>query len=458
MKKVLRNYQKRMLLYCLKTRHPALFVQMRLGKTIVTIRSLNLRRTKRNLIVAPYSALYGWKLELLGENQDINSIVELYGKRDERINLLQEMYKNGKGKWFLLNKEGHLLIPEIASYYFDAIIIDESTFIKSPYSTKKGCKATRFYCENFRDTIYRYILTGTPAPEGELDYFCQLKFLDKTIWDTDNYWEFKYRWFGTINFIDYLSPEGSRYLSSTLAKNCFFLSRHDVKLGGEKIYEKRIVQLTPKVRKIYNKIEKEFVLEYLGSKQDTIFATTKYIWLRRLCGGFADLEFISYSKLKELEEILLTELKREQVIIIAKHVNEVKKITKYLGKKFRIGMIYGGIDKRKRPEIYQSFQDHKLDLIVAQGETIKHGVNLSAADTIIFYTTPDGGETREQLEDRIVNTATNDSSLIIDLICEDTIEEDVIKNLNRKKSRQEMMKDIVQRLQRKHNLYGTKIK
>jgi len=77
---------------------------------------------------------------------------------------------------------------------------------------------------------------------------------------------------------------------------------------------------------------------------------------------------------------------------------------------------------------------------------------ISASDTIIFYTTPDGGETRTQVEDRIVNTATNDASLIIDLICEDTVEEDVLRNLNAKKSRQEIMREMVERLQRKHNL------
>lgn len=451
----LRLYQKPMFRYCITTKHPALFVQMRLGKTLVTVRAVKYRRGSKVLIVAPYSALYSWWLELLNEREKDNGVVEVFGPRDYRLQLLQDNYSSAR--WFLFNREGHRSIPEIADYYFDHVILDESTFIKSVNS-----QATEFYCDNFRDAEHRFVLTGTPAPESELDYFCQLHFLDHDIWNENKgtlkncFYTHRHKWFGIINHTAYLSPQGSKYLEGTLARNCFFLSRSDVNLGGEKIYEKRFIRLTGKVRKIYEKIEKEFVLSYMSIEQDTIYATTKYVWLRRLCGGFVDKVFVSYVKLKELELLLNTELKGEKVIIVAKHVAEVKQIKKYLGKKksFKIDMIYGGVNKRKRNEIVTCFQTGKLDAIVAQPETIKHGTNLSASDTIIFYTTPDGGETRMQVEDRPVDTSTQNSTLIIDLICKDTVEEDVLRSLSRKESRQTMMKNLVQRLQKKYGLKG----
>lgn len=445
MRRPLRDYQKKMLQYCLSVEHPALFVQMRLGKTIVAIRSIKVRGSKKILVVAPYSALYGWSLELCAEREDARGIVELYGTRKERLHDLQETYPSCR--WFLLNKEGHRVLPEISEYDFDTVILDESTFIKGPKS-----QSTDFYMSNFRAADHRYILTGTPAPESELDYFCQLRFLDWAIWKERSYWEFRYKHFGIINYTAYIKPDSSKYLEWTLAQNCYFLTRSDVKLGGRKIYERRMVKLTDKVRRIYEKVEKEFCLEYMGIEQDTIYATTKYIWLRRLCGGFADQEFLSYAKIKELEALLSGELHNEQVVILAKHVNEVKLLTKYFGRKYEVGMVHGGVNKRKRPEIYREFQAGNLDLIIAQPETVKHGVNLSASDTIVFYTSPDGGETREQAEDRVVNTSKNDASLIIDLVCQDTVEEDVMKNLVKKEGRQAMMRKMVQRLQKKHEI------
>lgn len=446
LRRPLRPHQKPIFRYCINTEHPALFVQMRLGKTIVTVRAVNFRHGQKILIVAPYSALFSWSVELTDESENEYGILELFGTRNVRLQALEDLYPTCK--WFLLNREGHRVLPEIADYYFDHVILDESTFIKS---AKSG--ATDFYCRNFRDAEHRYILTGTPAPEGELDYFCQLKFLDWNLWRETNFWEHRHKWFGIINHTAYIKPEGSIYLENVLAQNCYFLSRSDVNLGGSKIYEKRFVQLTAKVRKIYEQIEKEFVLSYLGEEQDTIYATTKYIWLRRLCGGFVDKQFVSHVKLKEIELILATELKGEQVIVCAKHVNEVVMVSKYFTKKkYRVGMIHGGVSKNKRIEIYRAFQASKLDIISAQPETIRHGVNLSASDTIIFYTTPDGGETRMQVEDRVVDTATNDASLILDIVCKDTVEEDVLKGLANKQSKQAMMKELVQRLQQKHNI------
>jgi len=428
----------------MSVQHPALFVQMRLGKTIVTIRSLKLRSVDRVLVVAPYSALYGWAEELKLEG--ISNIQEVFGKRKERLECIEHIEPG----YYLLNKEGHRVIPEIADIPWDAVVLDESYFIHAP---KSG--ASKFFIQNFRDAEYRYILSGTPAPETELNYFNQLRFLSHSYWKEVNYYQFSHNNFATINYEPLIKPSGSKYVMGTLAKRCHYLSRSDVNLGGEKIYEKRFVQLTDKVRAIYERVEKEFILEYMESEQETIYATTKYIWLRRLCGGFVDQEFVSYAKMKELKSLLDSELKDEPTLIICKHVNEVKKVTKFLSKWFRVGMIHGGVDKRKeRPRLIREFQAGRLDHMVVQPETVKHGTNLSRADVVIFYTSPDGGETRAQVEDRVVNTATNDSSLIIDFICRDTVEEDVYKGMQSKQARQAMVKEMVQRLQKKYNLPG----
>jgi len=264
--------------------HPALFVQMRLGKTIVTIRSLKLRSCERVLVVAPYSALYSWADEL--ELENISNVHQVFGKREERLECIETVDPG----FYLLNKEGHRVVPEVADIKWDAVVLDELYFIHAP---KSG--ASEFYIQNFRDAEYRYILTGTPAPETELNYYNQLKFLSHRYWKEANYWQFRHNNFAMIQYEAVIKPKGSKYVMNNLARRCYYLYRADVNLGGKKIYEKRLVNLTDKVRAIYRRVEKEFILEYLDESQETIYATTKYIWLRRLCGGFADQEFISYA-------------------------------------------------------------------------------------------------------------------------------------------------------------------
>jgi len=450
MYRTLRKYQKPMLRYLLKVQHGALYVQMRLGKTIVCIRTIKIKNLKHILIVCPNSAIFGWERELQLENQYEKGIINLQGTRQYRSDLLKNHFYTTR--WFLINKEGYLALPELVNYPFDGLVLDESTFIKGAYSTRKGCGVSRFYCENFRKVSHRYILTGTPAPEGEMDYYNQLRFLDHNNWKEKNYWAFKHKNFGTIAFRDYITPEASKYLEDVLARNCYFLTRNQVKLGGKKIFETRTCKMTKRARAMYNRAEKEMVLEWGGGRLDTIFATTKYIWLRRLCGGFADKEFISYAKLNELFNLLTNELKDEPTIIICKHKNEVEKVCKFLRKHWRVEYIHGGITKKQRVDIQKKFMNSELDHIVAQPDTIAYGVDLSRSDTLIVYTAPDKGVVWMQVQDRIINTATNDASLIVFLIMENTIEGDKILNLEGKESTQDMTRRSVQRLQRKYGL------
>lgn len=439
----LRLNQKQALAYSCKVVHPAFFMEMRLGKTLVTIRWAKYRRLWKNLIIGPYSVYKGWRDELALEDEEKWGVVPLFGTREERLQTLETNYDTNK--WFFLNKEGHLVVPEIADYSWDSVIVDESTCIKSHDS-----KITDFMCSNFREVKHRCILTGTPAPESELDYFSQLKFLDPQIFNEKNFWEFKRNNFGTIGFNTMISPRGSKYLSNRLAKYCFFQTRADVNLGGEKIYEKRYVQMSSEMKTMYKKIAKDFMIEINGKVVDaTVYAHTKYLWLRRLCGGFVDGKMMFGDKVTELVYLLRTELKNQQVIVWCKFTDEIEYLSDYLTQVgFTVGMVYGKIPPKNRPMIQEAFQRKAFDIFLLQPGCFKYGVNLSCASTMIYYSTPESSETRQQSEDRTIDVSLATGCLIIDLIVEDSLEEDILLSLRKKENNQSMMRRIVQRMQK----------
>lgn len=439
----LRLNQKQALAYSCKVLHPAFFMEMRLGKTLVTIRWAKYRRLWKNLIIGPYSVYKGWRDELALEDEEKWGVVPLFGTREERLHTLEMNYDTNK--WFFLNKEGHLVVPEITEYLWDAVIIDESTCIKSHDS-----QITKFYSTNFRDVLHRCILTGTPAPESETDYFSQLKFLDSAIFRENNFWEFKRNNFGTIGFNTLISPRGSKYLSQRLAQYCFFQTRADVNLGGEKIYEKRYVQMSSEMKAMYKKIAKDFMIEIDGKVVDaTVYAHTKYLWLRRLCGGFVDGKMLFGDKVTELVYLLRTELKNQQVVVWCRFTDEIEYLSDYLTQLgFTVGMVYGKIPPKNRPMIQEAFQKGSFDIFLLQPGCFKYGVNLSCASTMIYYSTPESGETRQQSEDRTIDVSLATGCLIIDLIVEDSLEEDILLSLRKKESNQSMMRRIVQRMQK----------
>lgn len=435
----LRDYQQRALLYCMRVRNPALFMDMRLGKTRIIIKRILQLNIKTVLIICPYSAFKGWKDELykFGENQ--HGIITLIEDKWKRYSSLKKFFTN---KWFIASIECHRVIEKLYKFKWDVVVLDESHFIKNPN------RSSNYYANNFRDVPYRFISTGTPAEESELEYFLQLQFLDPKILDENNYYVFRNKFFTKdIDHKYIITHTGERYLTGRLAKYCFFLSRKDVKLGGKKVYIQRYVKLTNEMKKIYNDTARNFILEYGEKELMTMYAPVKWLWLRQICGGFIDGEYVYKGKVEELIKLLLIDLKDQQVVIWCQYIQEITMLYRVLSKQWKTGAIYGKIKPIMREDIQEKFLQGKLKYLICQPGCFRHGVDLSSASAEIYYTSPSSGEIRKQSEDRTINLEKQDSVLIIDLIVDKTIEEDIYISLIRKESRSDMTKRIIKRIQ-----------
>jgi len=409
--------------------------------------------------VAPYSAFPAWHDELIRERFTEKEMVFLVGTRAQRLKKFKQALSDSTVKWYIINVEGWRALQEIALQRWQAMVFDESYSLQSPPHVSEKTKTictSKFFTRNFRDVPYKYILTGTPAPESELNYFMQLLFLDKNILCEDNYWKFR-----TRNFIQYcphqyaISEYGKRFLTKQLATCAVFVSRKDVNLGGEKIYEQRAVELDKETREIYDRLCNLFILG-VGDKIHNVtdIAAVKFSWSRRLLGGFigADeeredaFEYIFDGKLVELNKLLTGELREQQVVIWADFTKEIRLIHRHLRtSKKRVAVIDGSILPQTRDMIEKSFRSGNIQYLVCQPQASQYSRDFSSADTEIFYSSPLALKTRLQAEDRLISTKTN-SVLVVDLVCKDTIEEDIIESLHKKETKQQMIARIVKRL------------
>lgn len=425
------------------TRTPALFLDMRLGKTVITVRRvLGYSDCQKVLIVCPYSAFASWEEELYESSQNY---AELVGTRQERLSILKQF----TGKWFLINKEGFLALPEIATYPWDCIILDESTFIKSPSS-----KITRFFTTNFRAVKYKWILTGTPNPESDLDYFCQFLFLDGGYtFQTSNYYRFRFKWFRVLEHEWYLTPRGSKFIAERLKNRAFFMTRKEVRGIKEKTRITRKIPLPSTIRKKYDRLEKEFLIDLPdGNLTSTIWATEKYIWLRALSSGFLpDGSKIWDGKFDELFYLLAGELKGQRVIIWASRIQELLLLEEMISVLGSCALIYGNVPPQKRKMEEDAFRKGRHRYFLAQPECYKFGANLSEADAMIYFSNSPAYLTRAQSEDRIINLNKNVPSLIIDLITERTVDEDLLFALRGKGFRSSIIRTLINRMENRQN-------
>ena len=194
--RVAMTHQKQALRWARTRKNIALFMEMRLGKTLVAIRWTKQKKPDRVLILAPAATLPGWVSELKLEG--ITPTV-LEGSRLDRVEQAQE-----KDGYFLLNYEG-LLIPTrsekkskkvyapIARMDWDVVIVDESARIKNPQS--KLSAALRKWLS---DAPRKCIMSGRPDPETPLDYFCQMAFLFKDFMGCQNWWQFRAKHYANV--------------------------------------------------------------------------------------------------------------------------------------------------------------------------------------------------------------------------------------------------------------------
>lgn len=454
---VLRDYQRAIVRYCIAGGRRAwlLFVEMRLGKTLCTIRALRARSAVRFvLVVAPYSALLGWREELERERLPYAIVDGSRRKRQVQLDMVRD-YVVKAGKWqlyVLTNREAHRSVgAELSRISWDAIVLDESTFVKNPRAA-----VTKFWRRFPRaPRQIRVCLTGTPSPESALDYFEQLYFVDPTILGYSSYYEFRARCFHPVAFDWRMHKDKKVWLAARLAHATYQLKRTDVNLGGIKVYERRTCRLPAEFQRVYDVAEREFVLEAVDGDEirRTRSAGVLYSWLRQIAGGLVKgTSLASRHKTRLLDELLSSELRGEQCVVWCQYVNELSAALEVCRNYGSAELIYGDVKLAERDRRMKRFQSGALRYLVCQPQTITYGARLDAAQTMIYYSTTESALTRAQTEDRIVNVARIGSVLIIDLVTEDTVDESIQSSLKSKESASASMTRMINNIKRRQGL------
>lgn len=430
-------HQEKALAQIKENSRPALFMQMRLGKTPVIIRWAKHQLwahpesegAGRILVVGPLSVLDDWVDELRREGIPRRSIHMLTGPMATRL----EYAEGGARGWYLINYEGvRILSRDLSDLDWDAIILDESTHIRNPRA-----QTTKVLVNQYQQVPLRAILTGDPRPESELDYFEQFRFLLGNFMSYGNYWVFRQKMFRQSAFQEYLwmPLPGTRDKIKTFVHNhAVVMTQKQVGIGGRKIYERRVVDQNNKQKKAIKELIKNFSCEYL----ETNFATVRDVWLARVAGGFSpdqeNPEVLSNAKTQELVDLLQGELRREQVVVWFRFNEELEHVVAALRKAaiHAVG-VTGATPVPERKAIRNRFARGDYRAICVQVKLGRFGWDLSSASTAIYYSNAYDWESRSQSQERIVHPAKKKPLLYIDLVTRGTLDEEVVRLLREKR-------------------------
>tara|TARA_R110000803_G_scaffold115507_1_gene184023 strand:- start:54 stop:857 length:804 start_codon:yes stop_codon:yes gene_type:complete len=205
-------------------------------------------------------------------------------------------------------------------------------------------------------------------------------------------------------------------------------------------FMKRIIQLSPEQKKIYQQMKQLALAQLDGKLMTTATALVQLMRLHQItCGHFtADdgtIKDIKNERLTTLMEIL-TEVENKAVIW-AHYKHDIKAIVKAIEKQYGKNSYvtyYGETPFEERQNNIKLIQDpnSSVRFIIGTPQTGGYGITLTEANTMIYYSNGYDLEKRTQSEARINRAGQVRKMTYIDLIAEDTVDEKIVEALVKK--------------------------
>ena len=344
----------------------------------------------------------------------------------------------------LSTKKGAQFIADFLFKRRCMFIVDESTTIKN-HKAKRTINAVRLG----KYAYYRRILTGSPVTKSPLDLYSQAYFLDPSLLGFTSYFSFRARYANLMDrsakgrtFKQVVGYKNLTELNESLLKFSYRVLKKDCLDLPDKVYLKRIIQMTDEQKRVYKDLQKQAKAQLTTGTVTTVHLITQLVRLHQVSCGFVGLDGggiieLPSQRLPELMEIL--EETDGKVIIWVNYIHDIQKIEQELIKVYgpeSVGTYYGEVGQERRAEVIDKFQDLKspLRFFVGNTQTGGYGITLTAASTVIYYSNNYDLEKRLQSEDRAHRIGQVNKVTYIDIVCEKTVDEKIVKSLRQKQN------------------------
>lgn len=361
-----------------------------------------------NLVVCQKSKVYDW-LDHFKTYYAYN-VFDLTNKKE-----YEAFFECGSEKVGVINYDIIYRRKELDKLNGFTLMLDESSMIKN-----ETAKRTKYITKMKYDCLI--LLSGTPTGGKYEELYSQMRMLGWNI-SKRNFWD---------KFIIYKMIEMSKgtpkipmvfgYKNTELLKAYMFYYGCRFKKTDEVIDlpEQRFVTKFIKTPKQYNKFMKDGIAEVDGKTLVGDTGLSKLLYARQICGSYWD------EKLKVLSDMLQETEKR--VIIFYNFTNEFNKINN-LCKKLKKPVSYVNGEGRQ----LNFYENESNSVTIIQYQAGSLGLNLQKADTIIYFTPTLSSELFEQSKKRIHRIGQNNNCMYYQLVCKDTVEEDIYETLSKRK-------------------------
>ena len=420
-----------------------LFLDMGLGKTIITLQAIyelkyNRFAVQKVLIIAPKKVAEAtWQREAQKwDGVGILRISTVLGSLNKRVKAL-----NTPADIYIINRDN---VTWLVDYYkndwpFDMVVADESSSFKN-HAAKRFKSLAHMY-----NHIKRMVLlTGTPTPKGLIDLWAQIYLLDRGQTLGRTYTSFRDHFFipdrrsQTVIYSYKPKDTAENDVLRAISHLCVSMKSEDYLTLPPVIEDIVPVQLSPKAQRDYDEMDTRMVLELVESGEEitAVSAAALSTKLQQLANGAV------YDELRSVHEIhdckieafmeLIEQLSGKPVLVFYNFKHDLERLKAALDKS---GLV---VKELKGATEEREWSEGKIDILLAHPASTAYGLNLQdGGNHVIWFGLNWSLELYQQANKRLHRQGQKEKVIIHHLISISTRDEDMMEALNRKADAQE---------------------
>lgn len=424
--------------------HPisAVFLEMGLGKSVITLSAifdlcLDSFLVCKVLVIAPLRvARDTWPAEInKWDHLKGLSYSVAVGTEKERIDALKK-----QSTLYIINRENvnWLVHKSGIPFHFDMVVIDELSSFKS-YGAKRFKSLLKV-----RPSIKRIVgLTGTPSSNGLMDLWAEFRILDlgqrlgRYISHYRNTY-FKPDKRNAQIIFSYKPLQGAEEeIYKQISDITISMKSTDYLTMPEYVSNEVFVTLSEKEWKVYSDFKEDMVANLGDEEIDAVNAAVLSGKLLQMANGAVyDSEnkahVIHDKKLDALED-LIEGANGKPVLVAYWYKHDLERIKE----RFPVRQIQSSKD-------IEDWNDGKIPIAVIHPASAGHGLNLqSGGSTLIWFGLTWSLELYQQTNARLYRQGQKNKVIVHHIITKDTIDEDVLLALTKKEKTQDALIDAV---------------
>lgn len=299
---------------------------------------------------------------------------------------------------------------------FNGCIVDESSTMKSHKS-----KVSKEIVDFAQSMNRFYLLSGSPAPNGEWEYYMQLKAID-FYGVHQSYTQFKEHFFVNVSYNPQyeklvVRPDRKDELLEFIGRYSLYVDKEDVLDTPGRTFHEIEIDMPDNLKAAYKEMKNNLALELDDTDIIVNSTAAKLNKLNQITSGFImDTQAIKENafyedsnkeewyllddyRFKKLNELLNNECAGEQVLIWANYRKEFELIKAMLGEKCKC--VYGAVSIADKNEAIKDFKQGTIQYLVANPASADKGLTLTNAHICVYFSLNWSYELYKQSMERI---------------------------------------------------------